>query len=245
MGWTEPRVARADRMRPRGDRYWWHGRASTDPTPRAPMPAVSASGWPSRTGPATPASTSTARRSTPSGPATRRTVPIRRFPARATTPGPTRVVALDLSDVLGTAVPGHGPVAAGPVPVHRRGRRPATSPPTPPARSSTAWRDAATPTSRDREARVGSPGRPATSSPCRAARRLGTRAEAGAVLYHVDDSPLLAYLGVEATEPRFAPTRLRRRAWPGPGWPRWPPTPTPPGAAVWRYSSATPATTRP
>jgi len=33
-------------------------------------------------------------------------------------------------------------------------------------------------------------------------------AHQGAVLYHVDDSPLLAYLGVEAAEPRFAPTRF-------------------------------------
>jgi gentisate 1,2-dioxygenase len=33
-------------------------------------------------------------------------------------------------------------------------------------------------------------------------------AEPGAILYHVDDSPLLAYLGVEATEPRFGPTRF-------------------------------------
>ena len=34
------------------------------------------------------------------------------------------------------------------------------------------------------------------------------RAELDTVLYHVDDSPLLAYLGVEPTEPRFAPTRF-------------------------------------
>ncbi len=33
-------------------------------------------------------------------------------------------------------------------------------------------------------------------------------AEQGALLYHVDDSPLLAYLGVAATEPRFGPTRF-------------------------------------
>jgi gentisate 1,2-dioxygenase len=38
--------------------------------------------------------------------------------------------------------------------------------------------------------------------------RARHRAEEAAVLYHVDDSPLLAYLGVEPTEPRFGPTRF-------------------------------------
>ena len=44
----------------------------------------------------------------------------------------------------------------------------------------------------------------------------GTAPSRVRVLYHVDDSPLLAYLGVEATEAPIRAHPLRRRARPGP-----------------------------
>jgi gentisate 1,2-dioxygenase len=134
-------------------------------------------------------------------------VPIRRFPARWHEPGPTRVVALDLSDVLGTPYPATGPgllarfvcIAGGDVLdlapnatsvllYCLRGRG-STQVQGPGGAGVIAWNE----------------GDVVTLPGGSTARH---HAERGAVLYHVDDSPLLAYLGVEATQARFGPTRF-------------------------------------
>jgi gentisate 1,2-dioxygenase len=134
-------------------------------------------------------------------------VPVRRFPAQWHEPGSTRVVALDLSDVLGTPYPATGPsllarflciaegegvdLAANATSalfycLRGRGR---TEVEGPGGTGTIAWRAGDV---------VTLPGR----------SRASHSAEQPAVLYHVDDSPLLAYLGVEASQPRFAATRF-------------------------------------
>ncbi len=134
-------------------------------------------------------------------------VPVRRFPAQWHDPGTTRVVCLDLSDVLRTPYPATGPsllarflcIAAGEdvdlvaeatsalfYCLRGRGR---TELEGPGGTGTIAWRAGDV---------VTLPG----------GSHARHRAEEPALLYHVDDSPLLAYLGVEATEPRFAATRF-------------------------------------
>ena len=134
-------------------------------------------------------------------------IPVRQFPPEWHDPGPTRVVVLDLSDALATAYPATGPtllarflcIAPGDgvdlAPnatsallycLRGRGHTDVTGPA---GAGRIAWHQGDVVTL------------PAGSE----ARHC---AEENALLYHVDDSPLLAYLGVEATQPRFRPTRF-------------------------------------
>ena len=134
-------------------------------------------------------------------------VPVRRFPAQWHEPGPTRIVVLDLSDPLATGYPATGPsllarflcVAPGEgvdlapnatsaLLYCLRGRG-HTDMEGPAGTGTIPWHQGDV---------VTLPG----------GTRARHRAEEDTVLYHVDDSPLLAYLGVEATEARFRPTRF-------------------------------------
>jgi len=134
-------------------------------------------------------------------------VPVRRFPAAWHHGGPTRAVPLDLSDVLGTPYPATGPSLLATFLCIDAGEGIDMSPD---ATSSLAY----CLSGRGRSELVG-PGSEGTMDwsagdvitlPARTRARHG--ADERAVLYHVDDSPLLAYLGVEAAEARFAPTRF-------------------------------------
>jgi gentisate 1,2-dioxygenase len=129
-------------------------------------------------------------------------VPVRQFPAALHASGPTRAVVLDLSDVLGLDGPATGPsllaqflridagtsLATAAVAtselvycLHGRGRLEVEGV------GAVDWH---------RGDVITLPAR------CRARYH----AVDDAVLYHVDDSPLLAYLGVEPATPRFRPT---------------------------------------
>ncbi len=142
-------------------------------------------------------------------------VPLRRFPAALHGGTATRTVALDLSDVLGTTWPATGPsllarfvcMAAGDdvdvlpdatstLAYCLRGRG-GTEVEGPGMSGYVAWRAGDV---------VTIPG----------GIRARHRADEDAVLYQVDDSPLLAYLGVRPSVPRFSPTlfdgeRVRER----------------------------------
>ena len=142
------------------------------------------------------------------------TIPVRQFPARCHDPGTTRVVDLDLSDALVTPYPATGPSLLARFLCITAGDELDLAP------NATSmlfyclrgW---------------GSTEIEAAGGPRRIPWRAGDvvtapggttprhRAEQDAVLYHVDDSPLLAYLGVEVAGPRFAPDPLRRRGRPG------------------------------
>jgi len=134
-------------------------------------------------------------------------IPVRSFPARLHMDGNTRTVTLDLSDVLRTPYPATGPsllaqflciadgdgIDASPHATSallyclRGGGR--TDLEGPGGSASVRWVAGDV---------VTLPGR----------TRARHCADQDSVLYHVDDSPLLAYLGVEAVEARFAPTRF-------------------------------------
>jgi gentisate 1,2-dioxygenase len=136
-------------------------------------------------------------------------VPVRRFPASWHAAGGTRLVPLDLRDVLGTTVAATGPsllaqfvciaagdtLAAAPNATSTllyclRGAGTTELPAAPgSARATVAWSEG-----------------DVLTLPGRGPFRHG--AARHSVLYQVDDSPLLSYLGVEASEPRFAPTRF-------------------------------------
>jgi gentisate 1,2-dioxygenase len=129
-------------------------------------------------------------------------VALHRFPAALHQTGPTRTVVLDLSAALGVDVPATGPsllaaflrIEAGDTLVTAAvatseliyclagsGRLEIEG------GGAVAWR-----------------GGDVITLPARCRARY--HASTDAVLYHVDDSPLLAYLGVEPTTPRFRPT---------------------------------------
>jgi gentisate 1,2-dioxygenase len=133
-------------------------------------------------------------------------IPVRRFPAQWHDPESTRIVSLDLSDALVTPYPATGPsllarflcIAEGDVLdlapnatsalfycLRGRGRTEVEGSGT----GTIEWRAGDV---------VTLPG----------GSRARHRAQGAAVLYHVDDSPLLAYLGATATEARFGPTRF-------------------------------------
>ena len=134
-------------------------------------------------------------------------IPVHRFPAAWHDPSTTRIVTLDLKDELGTPYPATGPsllarflcMAAGDALDLAPNATSALFYCLSGAGSTEVW------------GRGGSsavrwgPGDVVTLPGGTRARH---RARQGAVLYHVDDSPLLAYLGVEATEARFVPTRF-------------------------------------
>ncbi len=128
-------------------------------------------------------------------------VPLVRFPAALHASGPTRTIPLDLSVALATDVPATGPsllaaflrIVAG------------TS------LSTTARATSELVYVLRGEGRVDIDGGGADwksgdviTLPAASPARYTARREA--VLYHVDDSPLLAYLGVEPTTARFGPT---------------------------------------
>ncbi len=134
-------------------------------------------------------------------------VPVHRFPAAWHDAATTRIVTLDLKDELGTSYPATGPsllarflcVAAG------------DAVDLAPNATSVLFYCLVGAGSTE----VRGPGGSRTMRwgagdvvTLPGATRARYRADQGAVLYHVDDSPLLAYLGVEATEARFAPTRF-------------------------------------
>lgn len=134
-------------------------------------------------------------------------VPVRQFPSQWHDPEETRVVDLDLSDALGTPYPATGPSllarfvciapghevrlapAATSVLVYCLRGRGHTEVEGPGVTGRIDWRAGDVVTL------------PGTS----VARHC---ADDRVVLYHVDDSPLLGYLGVQATEARFEPTRF-------------------------------------
>jgi gentisate 1,2-dioxygenase len=137
-------------------------------------------------------------------------VPLHSFPAALHATGPTRSIPLDLSDVLGVAVPATGPsllasflrvtagesLATGPVATSElvyclsgHGRLEIDGP----DGAGGAGAGAVDWGSGD-----------VITLPSRCPARY--TAHTDAVLYHVDDSPLLAYLGVEPTVRRFRPT---------------------------------------
>ena len=139
-------------------------------------------------------------------------VPLRRFPAALHASGPTRAIVLDLSDVLGVDVPATGPsllaqflriepgesLATAAVAtselvycLHGRGRLEVDGV------GAVDWRSGDV---------ITLPAR------CRARYTAGD----DAVLYHVDDSPLLRYLGVEPTVLPVPAHLVRRRRGPGP-----------------------------
>ncbi len=188
-------------------------------------------GRPPRTGPGTPSSTSTPRPPIPRPPG-----PSAPCPSTASRPACTpggRRGSSRWTSPTSSAWTGR-PRARGCWPRSWScGRRDSWSPsPTPPASSTTASgaggpasSSGAVPT--DRPARGGWPGVPGTSGPCRPAapRSTSGRGQRGqkgqrgrwsrsrtrsprALLYRVTDAPLLRYLGVTPSSPRFEPTRF-------------------------------------
>jgi gentisate 1,2-dioxygenase len=129
-------------------------------------------------------------------------VPLRRFPASLHASGPTRTITLDLSDVLGVTVPATGPSLLAAFLRIEAG---------------TSLSTAAVATSELVYCLTGQ-GRLEIDGGRAVDWRAGDvitlpaggparyTAQTDAVLYHVDDSPLLAYLGAAASTPRFAPT---------------------------------------
>ncbi len=132
-------------------------------------------------------------------------VPLHRFAAGLHSGGPTRVIPLDLSDELGTEVPATGPSVLASFVRIEAGHEVAVG-----GRATSVLAYV-----------LSGRGRTECGSPSGAAMgweagdvitlpggELRHLADEDAVLYQVDDSPLLAYLGVAGTVPRFAPTRF-------------------------------------
>lgn len=129
-------------------------------------------------------------------------IPLHRFPAALHASGPTRTIALDLSDVLDVAVPATGPsLLATFLRIEAGG-----------SLSTTATATSELIYCLSGRGRLGIDGGRAVdwragdviTLPAGGPARY--TADTDAVLYHVDDSPLLAYLGAEPTTARFAPT---------------------------------------
>jgi len=134
-------------------------------------------------------------------------IPLRRFAPDLHGTGPTRSVVLDLSDILRTPYPATGPsllaqflcITAGEALDGTAGATSAllyclrgagsTDIDGPDGSGTVRWAEGDV---------VTLPG----------AVRARHRADEDSVLYHVDDSPLLAYLGAEATAPRFSTTKF-------------------------------------
>jgi gentisate 1,2-dioxygenase len=139
-------------------------------------------------------------------------VAVRTFAAALHGAGGTRAVALDLSDTLVTAYPATGPSLLAQFLCIEGGDRLEASPD---ATSTLLYclrgegrtfleGPGVTPATAPASMRWG-PGDVLTIPGGMVVRHC---ADEDAVLYSVDDSPLLAYLGVRATAPRFAPTRF-------------------------------------
>jgi gentisate 1,2-dioxygenase len=129
-------------------------------------------------------------------------VPLHRFDASVHATGPTRVITLDLSEDLATAFPATGPSLLAQFLRIEAGASLTT---------------AAVATSEliyclsgrgrlDIDGVGGVDWRSGDVITLPAQSRARYQARDTAVLYHVDDSPLLAYLGVTPTTPRFRPT---------------------------------------
>jgi gentisate 1,2-dioxygenase len=129
-------------------------------------------------------------------------IPVHRFAAALHATGPTRVITLDLAGPLGTAVPASGPsLLAQFLRIEARHRLDTA----PVATSELLY----VLTGRGRVEVEGAGGCDWSAGdvitlPGRSRARYA--AQDDAVLYHVDDSPLLAYLGVEPVTARFRPT---------------------------------------
>jgi gentisate 1,2-dioxygenase len=129
-------------------------------------------------------------------------VPLRQFPAALHASGPTRAIALDLSDVLGTDGAATGPSLLAQFLRVLAGQSLATA--------AVATSELVYCLSGRGRLEVDGVGAVDWNSgdvitlPARCRARYW--AVDDAVLYHVDDSPLLRYLGVEPTVARFRPT---------------------------------------
>jgi gentisate 1,2-dioxygenase len=135
------------------------------------------------------------------------TIPVRQFPAQWHDPGTTRVVDLDLSDALHTPYPATGPSLLARFLCIAEGDEVDLAP------NATSvlfyclrGRGSSEIESAGGRRRI--PWRSGDVVTVPGGTTPRHHAEQDAVLYHVDDSPLLAYLGVEAAGPRFAPTRF-------------------------------------
>jgi gentisate 1,2-dioxygenase len=134
-------------------------------------------------------------------------VPIRQFPTQWHDPDTTRVVDLDLSDELDTPYPATGPSLLARFLCIAAGDELSLAPNATSmllyclrGRGYSEIQSAGGP--RRIPWRTGD----VVTAPGGTAPRH--HAEQASVLYHVDDSPLLSYLGVDATRARFAPTRF-------------------------------------
>lgn len=129
-------------------------------------------------------------------------VPVERFPASLHAPGATRVVPLDLSDRLQTTWPATAPGLLAAFVCIRAGEtlRLQTT-----ATSELLY--VLSGTGRTTLGATAVTWAPGDFLALPAGTDARHRAVGDAVLYRVDDTPLLAYLGATATEARFAPTR--------------------------------------
>ena len=159
----------------------------------------------------------------PVGSGTTSRIPLRRFPSPWHEHGPTVVDTGSLRRAGDARTPRPGR-PCWPVSCPSPRATVWSSTPSPPAASSTACADAEPRPRRRRGWRGDVAGRRRRHLAGRHAgppRRSGT----GAVLYHVDDSPLLAYLGVVQASERASPLPASTAPRPGHGWRWWRLTP--------------------
>jgi gentisate 1,2-dioxygenase len=129
-------------------------------------------------------------------------IPIRKFPAALHQGGPTRIVALDLAGDLGVDRPATSPGLLASFVRIEAGDDVATAPN---ATSELYYVLSGKGTSSVNGETVAWRAGDVLTLP--AGSRSTHRADVDAVLYWVHDEPLLHYLGVQATVPRFRPTR--------------------------------------
>jgi gentisate 1,2-dioxygenase len=129
-------------------------------------------------------------------------VPLHRFPPTLHAAGATRAIALDLSALLGVDVPATGPALLASFLRINAGEELSTAPV---ATSELVYcLSGAGRLELDGTTGIDWRAGDVITLPARCRARYGAHTDA--VLYHVDDSPLLAYLGVEPATPRFRPT---------------------------------------
>lgn len=134
-------------------------------------------------------------------------VPVHRFPASAHEGGPTRAVALDLSAELGVDYPATGPGLLAQFLCIGTDDSLVSAPA---ATSILAYclRGRGSTIVRWLEGDAEVPWQAGDVIVVPGGARVEHRAQEAAVLYQVDDTPLLAYLGVVPAVPRFGPTRF-------------------------------------